>query len=90
MKNNELIAYIDDMRVQATVVFLNNTFHVFYDGEYYPIGLEVRDYSNTGSVGKGSLFAPMPGKVTQIMVENGQKVKKGATLMVMEAMKMEV
>jgi len=31
----------------------------------------------------------MPGRVVKIMVEVGQKVKKGSPLMIMEAMKME-
>ena len=37
----------------------------------------------------GSLSAPMPGKVTKVHVEPGAKVKKGAPLLVLEAMKME-
>ena len=39
--------------------------------------------------GGGSLSAPMPGKVTAVHVEAGAKVKKGAALLVLEAMKME-
>jgi 3-methylcrotonyl-CoA carboxylase alpha subunit len=37
----------------------------------------------------GSLTAPMPGKVVAINVKPGDAVKRGATLMVMVAMKME-
>lgn len=33
--------------------------------------------------------APMPGKVTKLMVQVGETVKKGQALLVMEAMKME-
>lgn len=36
-----------------------------------------------------SLRAPIPGNVTGVMVKNGQQVKKGDTIMVLEAMKME-
>lgn len=35
------------------------------------------------------ITAPMPGKVTKIFVSEGQTVKKGDALLVMEAMKME-
>jgi 3-methylcrotonyl-CoA carboxylase alpha subunit len=35
------------------------------------------------------IFAPMPGIVTQILVSHGEKLKKGAPLMIIEAMKME-
>ncbi|HUL08543.1 MAG TPA: biotin/lipoyl-containing protein, partial [Candidatus Acidoferrum sp.] len=37
----------------------------------------------------GHLAAPMPGKVIQVAVKPGDQVKRGATLMVLEAMKME-
>ena len=33
--------------------------------------------------------APMPGLVLQVMVENGQSIRKGDALLVLEAMKME-
>jgi geranyl-CoA carboxylase alpha subunit len=38
---------------------------------------------------EGALHAPMPGKVTSVLVEVGQQVEKGQTLMTLEAMKME-
>lgn len=37
----------------------------------------------------GSLHAPMPGRVLRVVVAEGDEVKEGATLVVMEAMKME-
>jgi 3-methylcrotonyl-CoA carboxylase alpha subunit len=37
----------------------------------------------------GKLTAPMPGKVTKVHVQAGAKVKKGAALLTLEAMKME-
>ena len=40
-------------------------------------------------VAPGHLTAPMPGKVIQVAVKPGDQVKRGATLMVLEAMKME-
>jgi biotin carboxyl carrier protein len=35
------------------------------------------------------ICSPMPGKITKVFVNLGQKVKKGDALIVMEAMKME-
>jgi acetyl-CoA carboxylase biotin carboxylase subunit len=35
------------------------------------------------------VFAPMPGKIIRIQVKEGEKVRKGHVLMIMEAMKME-
>ena len=37
----------------------------------------------------GEIVSPMPGKVIKINVSDGQEVKKGDVLMVVEAMKME-
>ena len=39
--------------------------------------------------GPGTLTAPMPGKILDVKVQNGETVKKGTPLLVMEAMKME-
>ena len=44
--------------------------------------------SSTADVG-GGLIAPMPGKVLEVLVSQGQQVKAGEPLMVLEAMKME-
>ena len=44
------------------------------------IGQEVKD---------GGLVAPMPGKVIDLKVKVGSKIKKGDTLVILEAMKME-
>lgn len=41
------------------------------------------------SAGHNQVMAPMPGKVTKILVSQGQNVKKGQAVLVMEAMKME-
>ncbi|MBL7191024.1 biotin/lipoyl-binding protein [bacterium] len=38
---------------------------------------------------RGMIKAPMPGLVVKILVEEGQEVKKGAPVIVVEAMKME-
>ncbi len=37
----------------------------------------------------GDLSSPMPGKVIQLLVKEGEAVKKGDLLMILEAMKME-
>ena len=43
-----------------------------------------------GAAGAGTpVKAPLPGVVTKVLVQNGQTVKKGETVLVLEAMKME-
>ncbi|HXV73135.1 MAG TPA: biotin/lipoyl-containing protein, partial [Sphingomonadales bacterium] len=39
--------------------------------------------------GPGLIKAPMPGKILDVLAKDGQKVKKGDALIIMEAMKME-
>ena len=46
-------------------------------------------HAGTGAEERGRLTAPMPGKVVSFAVRAGEHVKKGQTLAVMEAMKME-
>lgn len=40
-------------------------------------------------VAHNKVMAPMPGKVTKVLVKEGQMVEKGQAVVVMEAMKME-
>lgn len=41
------------------------------------------------SAAKGSISSPLPGVILDIKVKEGDEVKRGQTLMVLEAMKME-
>ena len=44
--------------------------------------------ARTASAAPGNVIAPLPGTITSVKVQAGQKVKKGDVLVVMEAMKM--
>lgn len=56
-------------------------------GEATATGNERSKRKNT--VHEGSLVSPMPGKIFKVLVTSGQKVVKGETLLIVEAMKME-
>jgi biotin carboxyl carrier protein len=45
--------------------------------------------SSAGAGDEGGLFTQMPGKIVKILAVVGQKVEKGQTLIILEAMKME-
>lgn len=71
---------------------------VSYCGYSYPMEVlsEKENYYNqillSGKAGKSSVSkipAPMPGLIKSVNISNGQNVKKGETLFVLEAMKME-
>jgi 3-methylcrotonyl-CoA carboxylase alpha subunit len=72
------------------VVRAGEQFHVFYAGSQHTLGyvdplLHAGDTEAEG----GRLTAPMPGKIVALLVSQGEKVEKGAPLLIMEAMKME-
>lgn len=59
-------------------------------GAHYPI--EIHDLDAVESwpcAGDGRIKAPIPGLITAILVEEGQRVKIGRPLLILEAMKME-
>jgi len=49
-----------------------------------------RDSKRTEAQKPGNIVSPMPGLVVDILVKIGEKVKKGQTLLVQEAMKMHM
>ena len=88
--DSELQAQLGERRLRAAVVASNERRHVFFEGRAWP--LSVVDAEHVGGAGddvEGGLRAPMPGKVIALSVAAGAVVEKGATLLVLEAMKME-
>lgn len=87
---SEIDALIDGRRVTGTVVAVRDALHVFIEGEHfvfiYDDPLEIEAHRH---VGEGSLTAPMPGRVVALAAAPGERVDRGAPLMVLEAMKME-
>ncbi len=47
------------------------------------------DHAGADAAEGASLTAPMPGTVAKVLVEEGDEVEEGQTLLVLEAMKME-
>ncbi|MDA0981794.1 MAG: acetyl/propionyl/methylcrotonyl-CoA carboxylase subunit alpha [Proteobacteria bacterium] len=63
--------------------------HLFHDGLHHVLALRDPAAVEGEEADGGSLAAPMPGKVIQVLVQAGAKVARGAPLLVLEAMKME-
>lgn len=83
----ELVKSIPDEK--KLIVKINNTSYTLdvkdkYDDLLHSLGL---DSMATKKV--NDIKAPMPGMVLNILVEEGQSIKKGDPLIVLEAMKME-
>lgn len=78
-------------------------YRVNVNGNVYEITLEVIDKADIKapvkeaapapaapvSQGSQTITAPMPGNILKVNVSNGQAVKKGDVLVILEAMKME-
>ncbi|MCR4316601.1 MAG: biotin/lipoyl-binding protein [Planctomycetes bacterium] len=61
---------------------------VYVDGRIHHLTIE-SSLRRGKAEEKGSLKAPMPGKVLKVLVTAGQKVVKGEPLVILEAMKMQ-
>jgi 3-methylcrotonyl-CoA carboxylase alpha subunit len=86
----KLTVQVGDASVAGSVVRLGNRFEVFLPGKHHTLQLydpllQVLELEAHA----GELAAPMPGKIVAILVEAGERVEKGATLLILEAMKME-
>jgi 3-methylcrotonyl-CoA carboxylase alpha subunit len=81
---------LDDRRLVASVVAVDEKRSIFLNGSTYSL---LRDdplhLVEAGGAQGGGLTAPMPGKVVALLAQPGQKVEKGAPLLILEAMKME-
>jgi 3-methylcrotonyl-CoA carboxylase alpha subunit len=62
---------------------------VFLHGEVFQFAVQQRG-GRRSSTQQGSLAAPMPATVLRVHATPGQAVKRGDTLIVLEAMKMEL
>ncbi|VAV90956.1 Methylcrotonyl-CoA carboxylase biotin-containing subunit [hydrothermal vent metagenome] len=81
---------VNGHKISATVIQDGQDFTIFHEAtvsylHHYLPGAEGEDEDG----GNGVIITPMPGKVTQVMVSDGDMVTQGQPLMILEAMKME-
>jgi 3-methylcrotonyl-CoA carboxylase alpha subunit len=80
----------DDRRLIASVVAVDGKRSIFLNGATYTLRRDdPLHLVEAGGAQGGGLTAPMPGKVVALLGQPGQKVEKGAPLLILEAMKME-
>jgi len=88
--DGSLAVTLDGVRRRVRVLDHDCETAVFIDGESWRLD-EVDPLAPDAGADPtaGKLTAPMPGRVTRLLVEAGAKVRRGEPLMVIEAMKME-
>ena len=89
-EDGSLRATIGTRRLRAGFIAQAKGFMLLHEGATYAFdphdALEADDVAEGGS---GAVTAPMPGKIVQVAVKPGDRVKKGTAIIVLEAMKME-
>lgn len=95
--SNLFSALIDNQSIEALVDFRDGAYQVLMSGDLYDV--QVMDERQQRLMSASSGFAehqgevlvrsPMPGLIVEVRVREGQPVKKGDSLCVLESMKME-
>jgi len=87
---DDYVLRFGELEVRGTVVRDGETLQVFFNGTITSLA-QFDPLSHAGAEDShgGKLAAPMPGKIVALLAAKGVAVKKGAPLLVMEAMKME-
>ena len=88
---------LDGKSHEAYVASGDNNWQVLLRGRLFPVTVEderemrLRSAAGGGvaETGEFHLRAPMPGLVVAIPVEEGQQIKKGQVLLILESMKMQ-
>ncbi|HWK47413.1 MAG TPA: acetyl/propionyl/methylcrotonyl-CoA carboxylase subunit alpha [Stellaceae bacterium] len=81
---------LDGIKVRARGVRRGGELVIIAEGVNHRLGVvDPTVPPASEAVAGGRLTAPMPGKITQVMVAAGAEVTKGTPLLVLEAMKME-
>lgn len=90
-EDGRLDLLIDDRRVTAYVSADNTRRWVTINGRTLVLSKSTgSSRSGGGHHAAGELTAPMPGQVRAVNVREGETVTKGQTLLLLEAMKMEI
>ena len=82
---------LSDRIFSARIVPADDALHVLCEGRTYTVTLPARVAEDGDTVSAlAHVIAPLPGKIAKVAVRSGERVERGAVLVVLEAMKMEL
>ena len=87
--NGKLQVTLGEATFRVRAVRDGADWHLFRNGMHRVLRLQSAQTAPEPDAIIGSLAAPMPGKVLQVLVRPGDTIAKGAPLVILEAMKME-
>jgi len=89
LNDDKLSVIINGHRLSVNVYNDGDELTLFHEGEQFVCEQHRETFGGDDHAGDNSLTAPMNGAVVAVLVEKGQAVKEGETVVIMEAMKME-
>lgn len=90
IKSGHLKIKLGDRVIKCVITKGDKDKFVFVEGDVFKVrNIELTGAKKTKKKDEGNLNSPISGKVVSIKVKDGDKVKKGDVLMIIEAMKME-
>lgn len=90
MEGDKLTVAVDGAEYSATIVTHGRDLTIFRDGRVIDLHLYVHGTGDDEEGGEGRITTPMPGKIIDVLVKQGDAVEKDQPLLIMEAMKMEM
>ena len=84
---DRLLVHTDEGTFSAVILRQGDRFLVSYKGRQYKIEPAGQKRGGAGATASGEMRAPMPGTVVAVHVKQGDEVKAGTTILVLEAMK---
>ncbi|HEX2905969.1 MAG TPA: biotin/lipoyl-containing protein [Phototrophicaceae bacterium] len=91
LPNGGWLLTLDGQQVVVHAATAGSERYVAVNGQHYTLTLPEKTGSRRQrAAGTGDLTAPMPGQIVDVLVQVGDRVERGQTLLILEAMKMEI
>jgi acetyl/propionyl-CoA carboxylase alpha subunit len=89
--NGDIAFSVDNRRLQAYTAHDGSQYYVSIGGLTYLFqNAQSSQRRKSTSVGSNAMTAAMPGQVLKVLVAEGDSIRRGQALVILEAMKMEI